>query len=107
MPATKTAHGACCAPSLLDALTSPHGVDRYVELVRPLASPSTRSAPRSPRSAARPRGASRSTLAPTRNWAGFRAGQFVNLTVEIDGVRAHPLLLAGRAPRTRPAACSS
>ena len=27
------------------------------------------------------------TLRPTRQWRGFRAGQFVQLTVEIDGVR--------------------
>ena len=27
------------------------------------------------------------TLRPNENWPGFRAGQFVRLTVEIDGVR--------------------
>ena len=72
--------------SLLDALTTPHGVDRYVELVRPAFSlREVRAEVVAVRHAT-----ARSvtlTLRPNANWAGFRAGQFVRLSVEIDGVR--------------------
>jgi stearoyl-CoA 9-desaturase NADPH oxidoreductase len=71
---------------LLDALTAPHGVDRYVELVRP--SWSLRDA-RAEVTRVTRQTADTVTLAlrPNRNWQGFRAGQFISLTVEIDGVR--------------------
>jgi ferredoxin-NADP reductase len=72
--------------SLLAAMTSPHGVDRYVELVRPVFS--LREV-RAELVAVR-RATARSvtmTLRPNDNWEGFRAGQFVRLSVEIDGVR--------------------
>lgn len=72
--------------SLLDALTTPHGVDRYVELVRPAFSlREVRAEVVAVRQAT-----ARSvtlTLRPNANWEGFRAGQFVRLSVEIDGVR--------------------
>jgi stearoyl-CoA 9-desaturase NADPH oxidoreductase len=71
---------------VLDALTAPHGVDRYLELVLPsfslhepraeivgVARPTTRSVTL--------------RLRPNEVWKGFRAGQFVSMTVEIDGVR--------------------
>lgn len=71
---------------LLDLLTGPHGVDRYTELVDPTL---TRGDAR-----ARVVGVRRSTprsvtltLAPNRAFAGFRAGQHINLSVEIDGRR--------------------
>ena len=72
--------------NLLEALTYPHGVDRYVELVRPLL---VKSEVRAQITAVRhqtPRSVTLS-LSPNENWRGLRAGQFVNLGVEIDGVR--------------------
>ncbi len=72
--------------SLLEALAYPHGVDRYVELVRPLLA---RHDVRAEVVAVR-RQTQRSvtlTLRPNENWRGLRAGQFVGVSVEIDGVR--------------------
>ncbi len=72
--------------ALLDLLTGPHGVDRFTELVDPTW---TRGDAR-----ARIVGVRRSTprsvtltLEPNRAFAGFRAGQHINLSVEIDGRR--------------------
>lgn len=72
--------------ALLDLLTGPHGVDRYTELVDPTW---TRGQGR-----ARVVGVRRSTprsvtltLAPNRAFTGFRAGQHINVSVEIDGRR--------------------
>jgi ferredoxin-NADP reductase len=74
------------AVRVLDAAATPYGVDRYVELVRPSWSSTEvrakvvrvhRSTPRS----------ITLTLRPNGNWLGFRAGQYTQLTVEIDGVR--------------------
>ncbi|KWX64527.1 ferredoxin reductase [Mycobacterium sp. NAZ190054] len=71
---------------LLDLLTGPHGFDRYTELVDPTW---TRAQAR-----ARVVGVRRSTprsvtltLAPNRAFSGFRAGQHVNVSVDIDGRR--------------------
>jgi stearoyl-CoA 9-desaturase NADPH oxidoreductase len=72
--------------ALADALTTPHGVDRYVELVRPAFSLHEVRA----EVVAVRRATQRSvtlTLRPNDNWQGFRAGQFVRLSTEIDGVR--------------------
>ena len=72
--------------NLLEALTYPHGVDRYVELVRPLLvgrevrAEVTAVRRQTPKSVTL-------TLCPNENWRGLRAGQFVRLSVEIDGVR--------------------
>jgi len=71
--------------SLLEALTYPHGVDRYVELVRPLLVKDVRAEitevrHQSPKSVTL-------TLCPNENWRGLRAGQFVGVSVVIDGVR--------------------
>lgn len=72
--------------SLLEALATPHGVDRYVELVRPAFS--LREARAEVVAVRRPTQRSVTlTLRPNANWQGFRAGQFVRLSVEIDGVR--------------------
>ena len=71
---------------LADALTTPHGVDRYVELVRPAFSLRDVRA----EVVAVRRATARSVtlvLRPNGNWQGFRAGQFVRLGTEIDGVR--------------------
>jgi ferredoxin-NADP reductase len=72
--------------SLLEALATPHGVDRYVELVRPAFS--LRDARAEVVAVRRPTDRSVTlTLRPNANWQGFRAGQFVRLSVEVDGVR--------------------
>jgi ferredoxin-NADP reductase len=71
---------------LLEALAAPHGVDRYLELVRP--SWSLHEA-RAEVVEVRRRTAESVTLTlrPNESWNGFSAGQFVRLAVEIDGVR--------------------
>src|SRR3954469_233393 len=72
--------------SLAEALAFPHGVDRYVELVRPLLvkrevrAEVTAVRHQTPKSLTpRPR--------PNKNWHGLRAGQSLGLAVDIDGVR--------------------
>jgi stearoyl-CoA 9-desaturase NADPH oxidoreductase len=72
--------------SLLEALTYPHGVDRYVELVRPLLVKREVRAEVLAVGRQTPKSVTL-TLRPNENWRGIRAGQFVNLSVEIDGVR--------------------
>lgn len=70
----------------VDALAAPHGIDRYVEQLLPTWS-STEVRGRVTdvdRSAA---GSTILTVEPNGNWPGFRAGQYTQLTVEIDGVR--------------------
>lgn len=71
---------------LLNLLTGPHGVDRYTEIVdRTWTSGQARA-----RIVAVRRQTPRSvtlTLQPNRTFAGFRAGQHINLSVEIDGRR--------------------
>jgi len=71
---------------IAEALTTPHGVDRYLELVHPMLTVRELRA--------EVVGVARSTadtvtltLRPTRQWRGFRAGQFVQVHVVIDGVR--------------------
>jgi ferredoxin-NADP reductase len=72
--------------SLVEALAYPHGVDRYVELVRPLLLARDVRAEvmavrwQTPKSVTL-------TLRSNENWRGFRAGQFVGVSVEVDGVR--------------------
>jgi ferredoxin-NADP reductase len=71
---------------LLELLTGPHGVDRYTELVD---ATWTQADARAKVIAVRrqtPRSVTL-TLAPNRAFTGFRAGQHINLTVEIDGRR--------------------
>ncbi len=72
--------------NLLEALAYPHGVDRYVELVRPLLLARD---VRAEVTAVRWQTAKSVTLTlrPNGNWRGFRAGQFVGVSVEVDGVR--------------------
>src|ERR1700683_5295920 len=71
---------------LVDLLVGPHGIDRYLELVRPELT--IRDA-RAEVVAVR-RQTERSvtmTLRPNRAFGVLRAGQFVRVGVEIDGVR--------------------
>jgi ferredoxin-NADP reductase len=67
-------------------LTYPHGVDRYLEQFDPTWSlHEVRATVQAVR-----HGTDDSvtlTLRPNRNWQGFRAGQFLRLSVEINGVR--------------------
>ncbi len=71
---------------LVDLLTGPHGVDRYTELVAPTWTQRDARAKvvavrrQTPRSVTL-------TLEPNQAFTGFRAGQHINLTVEIDGRR--------------------
>src|ERR1700758_3996558 len=71
---------------MLDLLTGPHGVARYTELVSPTWSRRDARAKvvsvqrRTPRSVTL-------LLEPNKAFAGFKAGQHINLTVEIDGRR--------------------
>jgi ferredoxin-NADP reductase len=71
---------------LLELLTGPHGVDRYTELVDPTWTVGEARAKvvavrrQTPRSVTL-------TLEPNRAFTGFRAGQHINLTVEINGRR--------------------
>lgn len=75
----------------LNALTSPHGVDRYLELMNPMwAANDVRArlvdvhrevdVPGAPPVATL-------TFQPTGTWQGHRAGQYVQLGVEVDGAR--------------------
>jgi stearoyl-CoA 9-desaturase NADPH oxidoreductase len=72
--------------ALLELLTGPHGVDRYTELVDPTWTVGEARAKvvavrrQTPRSVTL-------TLEPNRAFTGFRAGQHINLTVEINGRR--------------------
>jgi ferredoxin-NADP reductase len=74
------------ASPLVDLLTGPHGVDRYTELVAPTWTTGEARAKivavrrQTPRSVTL-------ILEPNRAFTGFRAGQHINLTVEIDGRR--------------------
>src|SRR4051812_22643103 len=75
-------------PSLrfLEAVATPHSVDSYLEQLDPLLVAGECRA----EVVAVDHGTEESVtlkLRPNRVWNGFRAGQFVNLTVEIDGVR--------------------
>jgi ferredoxin-NADP reductase len=71
--------------SVLNALTAPRGPDRYLEMVNPTWSLSeTRAEVVQLR---RPSAGSLTMLArPNRRWAGFRAGQHVQVGVDVEGV---------------------
>jgi ferredoxin-NADP reductase len=71
---------------VLDSAATPHGVDRYVELVAPTWSSSE---VRGRVIQARRQTSDTVTLSieANRNWRGFAAGQYTQLTVEINGVR--------------------
>jgi ferredoxin-NADP reductase len=71
---------------LVDLLLGPHGVDRYLELIRPSMTVGEARAEvvRVRRQTAR---SVTLTLRANRAWTGFRAGQFVRAGFEIDGVR--------------------
>jgi ferredoxin-NADP reductase len=71
---------------LLDTIAGPHGIDRYLEQISPtLVFGECRA-----EVVAAKHGTTDSvtlSLRPNRAWEGLRAGQFVQVSVEIDGVR--------------------
>ncbi|GAA4823021.1 ferredoxin reductase [Tomitella cavernea] len=71
---------------LVEAMTTPHGIDRYTELVAPTV---TVNDLRAIVTSVRREGdhSVALELRPTRQWRGFRAGQFVRVGVVVDGVR--------------------
>jgi stearoyl-CoA 9-desaturase NADPH oxidoreductase len=71
---------------ILDAASTPHGFDSYVELVAPIWS-SREVRGRVVEATRQSAGTVTLVIETNRNWAGFEAGQYVQLTVEIDGVR--------------------
>lgn len=88
------------------ALTSPHGVDRYLEQLNPMwAAHEVRArivdvhrevdVPGHPAVAT-------ITLQPTSTWRGHRAGQHVQLGVEVDGARRTTRVFSVSSPESRP-----
>jgi ferredoxin-NADP reductase len=72
--------------SLVEALLTPHGMDRYLELIDPML---VRKEIRGVVTDVRRQTADTVTLTvrPSRAWRGFTAGQYVRVSVDIDGVR--------------------
>jgi stearoyl-CoA 9-desaturase NADPH oxidoreductase len=72
--------------SFVDLLVGPHGIDRYLELIRPEITVRDARARvlavrhQTPRSVT-------VSVKPNAAWSGFTAGQFIRVGVEIDGVR--------------------
>ncbi len=88
------------------ALATPHGVDRYLELVNPMwAANEVRArvvdvtrevdVPGHPPVAT-------VTLQPTSTWRGHRAGQHVQLGVEVDGARRTTRVFTVSSPDSKP-----
>jgi ferredoxin-NADP reductase len=86
MSATKTTTRRILSSRFVDLLVGPHGVDRYLELIRPNLTLSDARAEVVAIDRQTPRSVTL-TLRPNVAWRGFRAGQFVRVGVEIDGVR--------------------
>jgi len=91
---------------LVGALTSPHGVDRYLELVNPMWVVNDVRArivgiERETR-AGEP--VATLTLEPSAAWQGHEAGQYVQVGVEVDGARR---TAPSRSPRRSPSPATS
>lgn len=70
---------------LLQGLTSPHGVDAYLQAINPLWSANdVRARVMAVRS--QTPDTVTITVKPNANWQGFQAGQYVRLTAEVNGV---------------------
>jgi ferredoxin-NADP reductase len=82
---TPTAH-RLLRSNLVDLLVGPHGIDRYLELIRPELTVRDARAEVTAVRCQTPRSVT-ATLRPNAAWRGFRAGQFVRVGCEIDGVR--------------------
>jgi ferredoxin-NADP reductase len=78
--------GRLLTAPIVDLMVGPHGIDRYLELISPTL---TVHEPRAEVLAVTHQTARTVTLTvdPNRAFRGFRAGQFVRVGVEIDGVR--------------------
>ena len=85
-PAARRLARRLAGSGLLEALAAPHGVDRYLELIRPRLSLHDLRAEILAVRRPTPRSATL-RLRPNGLWRGFQAGQFVSMTVEIDGIR--------------------
>ncbi|MGY2702673.1 ferredoxin reductase [Nocardioides sp. HB32] len=90
----------------LAALTSPHGVDRYLEQLNPMwAAHEVRarivSVHREVDVPGHPPVAT-VTLQPTSTWAGHRAGQHVQVGVEVDGARRTTRVFSISSPESGP-----
>jgi len=72
--------------AVADRFAAPHGIDRYVEQVAPTWS-STEVRGRIVDVDRSATGSVLLTIESNGNWTGFRAGQYTQLSVEIDGVR--------------------
>lgn len=72
--------------SIAEALLTPHGMDRYLELIDPML---VRREPRGEVVGVRRQTADSVTLSlrPSRAWRGFTAGQYVRISVDINGIR--------------------
>lgn len=84
--ATASPRRAVPGRSLLNLIAGPHGIDGYLEQIRPTM---VTSECRAEVVAVRHGTKDSVTLSlrPNRVWRGSQAGQFVNVSVEIDGVR--------------------
>jgi len=71
--------------ALLEALATPHAIDRYLELVHPMltARELRGEVTEVTRSTAN---TVTLTVRPTRQWRGFHAGQFIRVSIEVEGV---------------------
>ncbi|WP_227999131.1 ferredoxin reductase [Nocardia australiensis] len=87
---------------LVQTLTTPHPLDRYLELVRPTLTARDMRAEITHVDRSVPESVTL-TLRPTRQWRGHAAGQYVQIGVVIDGVRHRrcysPIDVAGRRDR--------
>ena len=79
---TQTSTRAGRRSRLLGLLTGPHGVDRYTELVDPMWTSENRATVVRVR---RPSPRSVTLWLQPNHPVGFRAGQYLTVTVEIDG----------------------
>lgn len=82
----RTRRGAGKLASIAEALLTPHGMDRYLELLDPML---VRKEIRGVVTDVRHQTPDTVTLTlrPSRAWRGFSAGQYVRVSVDIDGVR--------------------
>jgi ferredoxin-NADP reductase len=88
----------------LAALTSPHGVDRYLEHVNPMwAATEVRARVVSiTRETDGEHPVATITLQPTSTWRGHRAGQYVQVGVEINGARRTTRCFSISSPESNP-----
>ena len=86
MSLTQTLSRGLLRSPAVAALTSPHGVDRYLEIVNPMWAVEEVRA-RVVRVQRETSDVTTLTLRPTSTWRGFRAGQNVPVGVEIAGAR--------------------